>query len=113
MAHRGGGIGFVGFAARFFRLFDREGVVALRLQIGDGLLFLVFDAHQRGGEAGDFPFLGHHQRDRLTAEHDLVVIEWTKRLAVFRSDVILVGFRFAGHARTVLMGQHVKHAFDA
>ena len=112
MAHVGRGVGLVGFAARFFRFFDRKGFVALGLQVGDGFLFLVFDAHQRGGEAGDFPFLGHDQRDRLTAEHDLVVIKRTKRLAVFRPDVVLVGFRFGGHARPMLVGQDIENAFD-
>ena len=40
VAHGGGGEGFLGVAARLFGLLDREGIVALGLQIGDGFLLL-------------------------------------------------------------------------
>ena len=73
VAHLGRRKGLRGVAARLLPGFsDRhKALVALRIQVGDVRLLLVFDAHQRGREARGLPILGEHQRDRLAVEHDL------------------------------------------
>ena len=83
------------------------------MEIGNEGFLLVFDAHQGGREARDFPLLGEHQRDRLPAEHDLVVVERTERRAVFRRHIVLVRGRLVGHARPIFVREHVEYAFDA
>ena len=113
VAHVGRRKGLRGVAARLLGLLDDEGLVALRMQIGDVRLLLVFDAHQRGGEARGLPLLGQHQRDRLAAEHDPVVVERAERRALLGRDIVLVGLVVVGHRRPVLVGEHVEHALDA
>ncbi len=65
----------LGIAARLLGLVDRERLAALRVQVGDVMLFLVLDPHQRSGDTRGFPILGQHQRERLSAEMDPVVVE--------------------------------------
>ena len=112
MTHLGCRIGFRGIAVRFVGLLDDKRLIAPPMQIGDEGLLFVFDVHQRGSVARDLPFLGQHQRDRLAAEHDLVVVERTERRTFFWRDIVLPGLVGAGHAGPVLMGEHVEHAFD-
>ena len=84
-----------------------------RMQIGDVRFWLVFDPHQRGREARGLPILGEDQRDRLAVEHDLVVVERAERRACLGRHIVLVGLVVVGHARPVLVRQHVEHAGDA
>jgi hypothetical protein len=48
MAHSGSRVGFVGSAACFLGLLDNEGLVALRMQVGDEIRFLILDAKEGG-----------------------------------------------------------------
>ena len=73
------GKGLCRIATRFVGLFNHEGLIEPRVQIGGMCLRLVLDMHQRGRKTRDLPFLGDHQRDRLAVELDLVVEERTKR----------------------------------
>ena len=75
VAHSGGRKSLLGIAARLCRRVDGKRLAALRVQIGNVRLLLVFDPDQRGGDAGGFPILRQHQRERLSAEMDLVVVE--------------------------------------
>src|SRR5947207_2616168 len=68
-----------GMAARLGRRgavlpFHDRRVAALRLEIGDMRLPLVFDADERSGKARDLEFFRHHQRHRLAAEANPVVV---------------------------------------
>jgi hypothetical protein len=104
--------GLRGIAARLGGLPDLERIGALRVRIGDEFFRLVFDAHQRGRKARDLPLFGQNERDRLSAELDRVVIEWTERRAFIGRDIVLIGTAGAGHARTVLVREHIEHAVD-
>ena len=75
VAHIGRGEGFCRVASRLCRLIQGKGVFARARQIGDWLFCAVFDAHQRRRIACRFPIFGDHERDRLPAEHDPVVVE--------------------------------------
>jgi hypothetical protein len=91
VAHGCFGESFFGMAARLLGFPDHDGFVALREQVGiEGGRFLVVDADQRSREACRFPCLRQHQRDRLSAELDLIVVERTERLAFSRSHVVPV-----------------------
>ena len=107
----GGGKRLVGVAARFWRRVDCLGFVQPLMQVGDVGFLFVFHAHQRSREPRDLEILGQHQRDRLAAEHDLVVVQRPERRTA-RRDVVHVGAVGAGHRRAVLVRQHGDHAFD-
>ena len=113
VAHRGRRIGSVGIAARLFRLRHDEGLVALRLQVGDEVRFFVFDAQERSGEARDFPLLGEDQGDRLSAELDLVVVQRAERRAFLRRHIVLIRGVRARHRRPIFVRQNVEDALDA
>ena len=117
VAHRGRGERLLGRAARLWRgervlgRLQCDGPVTLTIQIGDVRFFIVFHADQRRREARDLRLFGDHQRDRLAAEPDPVVVERPER-RTFRSHLVLVGAVGARHARPILMRQHVDHAFN-
>jgi hypothetical protein len=75
------------------------------------LLRLVFDTHQRGGKARDLELLRDHQRDRLAAEANLVVIQRTERRAG-RGDLVVVCLVGRGKLGPVRMREHGDHALD-
>ncbi len=112
VTHGGCRIGFLGVAARLFEFLDDKRLIALLIQVGDECLLFMLYAYERGSVARDLPFLRQHQRDRLAAEPDLVVVERTEWRAFFRRDIVLPGMVRAGHAGPVLVGEHVEHAFD-
>jgi hypothetical protein len=101
----------VGLATCLRPPLHREGFIALSVQIRDVRRLFVFDAHQRRRKTCDLPFLGEDQRDRLSAEDDLVVVERPEGRA-FRRHVIAIGALGAGQTRPIFMGQHVDHAVD-
>jgi hypothetical protein len=102
-----------GVATRLLRLRDLESLVALRIEVGREGVSFVLDLHERRGEARSLPILGENERNWLLAEMDLVVVERTERRAFIGRDTVLVGLVSGGHARSVLMRQHVKHAGNA
>ena len=73
---------------------------------------LVLHAHQRRRKTRDLRRFGDDERDRLTVEHDPVVVERPERRSCGR-HVILVGLIVVRHGRTVLVRKHVEHALDA
>jgi len=84
----------------------------LALQVRDVRLRLVFDPHKEAAkwavsQSSPAP------RDRLPAEHDLVVIERAVWRALLRRDIVPVGLVRVGHWGAVLMGENVEHAADA
>ena len=112
VAHGGGRKCLFGIAARLLRRIGGKRPGALRVQIGDVRLLLVFDPDLRGGDTRGLPIFRQHQRDRLTGEKDPVVVERTIGRAVLRRDFVLVGVVLVGHWRPVLMGEHVDHTVD-
>jgi len=112
VTHIGCRIGFLDIAARLFGLLYDKRPVALFMQVSGRCLLFILDPHQRSSIARDFPPLGQHQRDRLAAELDLVVVKRTERRTFFRRDIVLPGFVTLGHAGTVLMSEYLNHALD-
>ena len=98
VADIGRGIGLGGIAMRLFGLLDHKGLIALLVEVGDEGLLLILDVNERGRVAGGFPFLRQHQRDRLAAEHDPVVVQRPERRAFLRRDIVLPGLVGVGHA---------------
>lgn len=81
VTHRRGGAGRLRVAAAWRW---RKRVIGLRQGDESNMLAahvrqmrrrLVFDADERSGEAGDLRLFGDHQRGRLAAEQDAVVVE--------------------------------------
>ena len=119
--HRGRGESLGSVAARLRRRehgalgtrgLHRDGGVALAEHVGDVRFALILHADQRRRKARDLRRLGHHQRDRLAVELDFVIVQRAERRPV-RRHVVLVVLIAACHARTVLVGEHGRHAFDA
>ena len=95
------------------RLCGSEGDLALAVEVRDVRFFLVSYSHQRRRKARDLRLFGYDQRDRLAAEHDLVVVKRPKGRASLRRHLILMGAIGVRHLRSVLVGEHVDHAGDA
>ncbi len=87
VAHSGRRIGFRRVAARLIGFVDDEGLIEPRVQVGDVGFRLVFDPDERRREARNLPLFGHHQRDRLSVELDLVIVERAERRAA-RSYIV-------------------------
>ena len=81
------------------------------MQIGGVRFFVVFHTDQRRREAGDLRLFGDHQRDRLAAEPNAVVVERPIR-RTFRRHVVLVGVIGACHGWPVAVREHVNDALD-
>src|ERR1700754_3753851 len=73
---------------------------------------LVFDAHARRSKMRSFPILSQHQRDRLSAELDLVVVERSVGRPFLRRDIVLVGPVGIRHRWSILVCKHIEHAAD-
>jgi len=69
----GGIAALMGMAFTVFA--DCTRAATMRFEIRDVTSLLVIDSDKRGGKPGDLGLLGHHERDRLAAEPDLVVVE--------------------------------------
>src|SRR6516165_3494859 len=90
---------------------DRTRAAAARLEIGNVCSLLIVDADQRGRKACYFRVLGHDQRHWLTAEADLIAVEW----AVWRTrwrHLIAVFFIRCGHFRPMGVRKDVEHTRD-
>src|SRR5258707_8585756 len=81
------------------------------MDVRDVHFLVIIHAHQRGREPGDLGLFGDHQRDRLAAEPDPVVIE-RPEWRTLRGRLVLVGVVRARHARPVLVREHINHACD-
>ena len=109
--------GGVGVAARLGRneagaFFLRHEFVAHRhVQVGVVRRGFVFDRHQAGGVARGFQSFGHHQRHRLRAEGDLVVVQGAEWRAGWRHLVRVVHVE-ERQFRAVVVGDDVDHAGD-
>ena len=79
-------------------------LLALGVQIGDVRLLLVLDPDQRGGDTRGFPIFSQHQRDRLSAEKDPVIVKRAIGRAFLGRDIVLVGVVLVGHRRPIRDG---------
>ena len=113
---RGAVEGFLGVATRAGHRLDAGalllrlvGLVPVELHIRGVHRGLIFHLHQRGGVAGDAELFRYHERHRLAAIDDLLVIEGAERRAG-RRDFVLMAEAEPCRARPVFMCKHLQHA---
>lgn len=80
-------------------------------EVGPMVLGLVFDLHQRCRSPSRFQRFRQHQRERLKAEQNLVVVERPERFTG-RCDLVAIATVEPSYVGPVFVGQDIDQAAD-